>query len=158
MKSLFSILHVSEEALVLSLFALNGYTWIQEYKEFGTGEVPSKNERETEDADGGEPKKKRGRKMGYFKNYLGTNNGIRVYTDFMKRLMHVGSEEKSIVDTGDNEVQFPQIGWYHLALDNIDDLFKKTMNDEVTTEESTESEDTVVHDDPMSLVIPFCEV
>ena len=84
MKSLFSILHVSEEALVLSLFALNGYTWIQEYKEFGTGEVPSKNERETEDADGGEPKKKRGRKMGYFKNYLGTNNGIRVYTDFMK--------------------------------------------------------------------------
>ena len=30
LKSLFSILHVSEEALVLSLFALNRYTWIQE--------------------------------------------------------------------------------------------------------------------------------
>ena len=72
--------------------------------------------------------------------------------------MHVRSEEKSSVDTGDDEVWFPQIGWYHLALDKMDDLFKKTMNDEVTTEESTESKDTVVDDDPMSLVIPFCEV
>ena len=86
---------------------------------------------ETDDADGGECKKKQGRKMGYFKNYLGTNNGIRVYTDFMKCTFDL--RRRVLLIWARTRFSFLRLVGIYLALDNIDDLFKKTMNDEVTT-------------------------
>ena len=87
---------------------------------------------------------------------MGTDNGIKVYLELMKRLMHTRSEEKSITGMGEDEKRYPQIGWYHLALENIDALFKKTTNDEASTEESTEIEELA--DESMDMIIPFSEV